>query len=128
MRRAHLLPFLVLALAGCGAGWHRVETTPDATVDPRTQYLVYHAGAADRWHALRVTADSVSGVPWLAPVECDSCRVTLASVAVDSLKEGHPVAGLWKGYGLVMFGPFLLLSAICIVTGDPAGCWIPPST
>lgn len=128
MRRTTALPPLLLLVAGCGAGWHRVETAPDTALDPRTQYLVHHGGSADRWHAVRVTADSVSGVSWLRPIECDSCRVAFPRAAVDSLEEGHPSAGFWKGVGLAFFGPPMALSIYCILTGHAGSCWIPPET
>lgn len=115
-------------LSGCGAGWHRVEPAPESSFDPGTQYLVHHGGATDRWHAVRITADSVSGVSWLSPIDCDSCRVALPRVAVDSLREGHPTAGFWKGVALVGLGPFVALALICLLHGEGGTCWVPPST
>lgn len=115
-------------LASCGADWHRVEPAPESALSSGTQYLVYHGGAIERWHAVRVTADSVSGIAWLHPVECDSCRQVLPRVAVDSLQEGHPVAGVWKTVALVVWGPPLFLSLLCILHGEGGGCWVPPST
>lgn len=126
----HTLPagLIVLLLAGCGAGWHRTEPLPDATIPPRDQFLVHHGDSTERWHALQVTGDSVAGIPWLQPIDCDSCRVTLSRTSVDSIRAGHPVAGLWKGYALVVYGPILLLSSLCILTGNSPSCWVIPST
>ncbi|HEY6808394.1 MAG TPA: hypothetical protein VI160_06365 [Gemmatimonadales bacterium] len=53
------------SLAACGAGWHRVESPSPADRSPRQQVDVWSAGAVRRWHAVRVTSDSVSGIPYL---------------------------------------------------------------
>ena len=128
MRRVLSAGLLPLFLAGCGAGWHNVNVTPDSTPDPRAQYLVHHGTTAERWHAIRVTSDSVSGISWLRPIDCDSCRIAIPRATIDSLQEGHPAEGFWKGFGLAVFGPFVALSVYCLLTGHPAGCWVPPST
>lgn len=103
--------------SGCGAGWHRVEATPESRFDPATQFLVHHGGTVDRWHAVRISADAVSGISWMAPVDCDSCRVATPRAAVDSIREGHPTAGLWKGVGLA-FGSLAVFCAIACPKGD----------
>lgn len=128
MRRLVPSGLLLLLLAGCGPGWHRTEVAPDTALEARDQFLVHHGGAVDRWHAVRVTNDSVIGIPWLQPIDCDSCRVALPRASVDSIRTGHPVAGFWKSYALVVYGPFILLSSICILTGNNPACWVIPST
>lgn len=127
-RKRAVLCLTLFLLASCGPGWHRVEMTPTPDLDPLTQYLVHHGAVADRWHALRITSDSVSGVSFLKPIECDSCRMAIPLASVDSIREGHPTAGLLKGAGVVLLGPFVLMAALCILSGDDAGCWVPPET
>ena len=128
MRQIVSAVLICLTLAGCGPGWHRTDPAPGTALAPTDQFLVHHGGRTDRLHALQVTDDSVAGIPWLKPIDCDSCRIALPRASVDSIRLGHPTAGLWKGYALAALGPFVALSLICIVSGESAGCWVPPST
>jgi len=106
-----------LLLQACGAGWRR---PPDLELGPlaqRQQAQVWHQGRVVRWHALVISADSISGVPYLRPPDCDSCRVALPRAQVDSLRLGNPVAGFWKTVGLVVGIPLLVLGVVCVI-GD----------
>ena len=125
-RLAALLP--ILLLIGCGPGWKRTEPATGTRLPPRDQFLVHHGDSTDRWHALEVTGDSVSGVHWLTPIDCDSCRTALPRASVDSIQLGHPVRGLFKGYALVVYGPMVALGVLCLLQGQNPACWIPPST
>ena len=111
-REERFFPLVVLALVwGCGAGWHRPRSALPATLAPRQQVQVWQDGAALQWHAVRLTAESVSGIPFLQPVECDSCRIAVARVTVDSSRLGNPVASFWKTMGLVtaiVFTPVII--------------------
>ena len=107
---------LVLATSACGAGWHRPARLPPGPLPPRQQVQVWRRGDVMRWHAVHLATDSVSGVPFLRPVDCDSCRVALPRAGVDSIRLGNPVAGFWKTIGLVNL-PGLLLIGYCLVYG-----------
>jgi hypothetical protein len=76
----------------------------------------------ERWHALVIGADSISGVPYVRPPGCDSCRVALPRAEVDSVRLGNPVAGFWKTFGLVVGIPVLVFGAICLVDGGGPPC------
>jgi hypothetical protein len=39
-----------------------------------------------RWHAVIVSRDSVSGIPYTMPIACDSCRRSIPLIEVDSLR------------------------------------------
>jgi hypothetical protein len=93
--------FVLTLVWGCGAGWHRPQSVLPASLPPRQQVQVWRNGTALQWHAVRLTADSISGIPFLQPVQCDSCRTSLPRATVDSLRVGNPVAGFWKTVGLV---------------------------
>src|SRR4051812_20007349 len=54
---------LVLGGSGCGAGWHRVEP-PAGGVPARQQVQVWHDDRFERWHAVTVGPDSITGVPY----------------------------------------------------------------
>jgi hypothetical protein len=107
---------LVFAEA-CGAGWHGPVALPRGPLPVRQQVQVWHHGQVLRWHAVFVAPDSVSGVPFLQPVDCDTCRVSLARDRIDSLRVGNPVAGFWKTFALVVGAPVLTLVIICATSG-----------
>jgi hypothetical protein len=72
-----------------------------------------------QWHAVLVTRDSISGIPDQVSQGCDSCRVTLPTSAVDSLRVGYPTGGGDRGgdgpseatdfwlYSLIILGALL---------------------
>jgi hypothetical protein len=116
--RSAVVGLTVVLLAACGAGWHRVEyPTPD-DLSPRQQVEVWSGGSARQWHAVRITTDSVSGVSYLQPIGCDSCRQSIPRNRVDSLRLGNPAAGFWKTVGLVLGIPGVIIFGPCIFTGN----------
>ena len=121
--RAALLLALSLLQVRCGAGWHRIAPPAPAVLPPRQQVEVWQAGHALRLHAVQLTADSLSGVPYLQPPDCDSCRVRLPHGSIDSLRAGNPTAGFWKAVGLTLGGALLLGILAC--TSSPS-CQIVP--
>ena len=74
---------------GC-AGWHRVELANDATLAlaRRQQVQVWRGGASTVVHAVRVTPDTVYGVPYHRPPSCDSCIMAFPRSEVDSMRLG----------------------------------------
>ena len=102
-----------LGLEACGAGWHQPPRLAPGPLPPRQQVQVWQHGQAVRWHAFVMAQDSVSGVPFLRSVACDSCRQTLARAEVDSVRLGNPVAGFWKTMGLVILIPGAVLWVAC---------------
>jgi len=87
---------------------------------PRDQVQVFGSGETQRWHAAVIAADSVSGIPWREPIDCDSCRIALPMSAVDSIQVGHPTGGFWRGVGL-SFGTLLAaMFIICASGGCPS--------
>jgi hypothetical protein len=103
---------LVVTLA-CGAGWHQVPGLAPGPLPARQQVEVWRKGGVVRWHAVTLTADSVTGTPFLQPVGCDSCRTSVPRNEVDSIRLGSPVAGFWKTVGLILIPPTLLLAIVC---------------
>jgi hypothetical protein len=63
---------------------------------------VWSGGRVYRWHAVVLTADSVSGVPYLRPPSCDSCRVALSRAAVDSMRTGDVGDATGRTVGLLL--------------------------
>jgi hypothetical protein len=112
------LLLLTLVQSGCGAGWHNQQVGPPGLA-PRQQAQVWSGGKPRQWHGIRVTADSVSGVLYTQPPECDSCRVALARNAVDSIRLGNPSAGLWKSLAL---GGAITLGAALLICRFESSC------
>lgn len=115
MTAAKLLLGCLLGIGtlACGAGWRQPPQLVPGTLKPRQQVQVWSGGQAARWHGVEVRADSISGVPFMRPLDCDSCRRSLLRASVDSVRVGHPVAGFWKTLGLVVGVPFALLVLYC---------------
>ena len=116
------LAVLLLAQSACGAGWRQPQSLPIGPLAPHQQAQVFSHGHAVQWHAVRVDADTVSGIPFTRPVDCDSCRERLARSEVDSIRLGNPVGGFWKSVGLVVGGSLLAVVVLCTAAGGcPAG-------
>lgn len=101
-----------VALWGCGAGWRRADIGRQEFA-PRQQVQVWRQSSAAQWHGVKVAADSISGIPYNRPVECDSCRISFPLASVDSVRLGNPMVGFWKTVGLVYGGLLALCVAVC---------------
>jgi hypothetical protein len=111
MRRRMMVPAAAMVLAGCaaGPGWSRIPQGDLPPLPVREQAQVWSRGHSQQLHGIRVTRDSISGVPFFQDPRCDSCRVSLARAEVDSVRVGGPgmdaagatLAGL--GVGLFVF-------------------------
>jgi hypothetical protein len=120
MRPMLLILVFALATIGCGAGWRQPAALAPGPMPSRQQVQVWAGDEARRWHAVAVTEDSISGVPFTEPPARLTCRVALARTAVDSVRLGSPVAGFWKTIGLVVGGSMVLMAIWC---GD-GGCHV----
>jgi hypothetical protein len=74
-----------------------------------------------QWRAVLITRDSISGIPDNISQQCDSCRLTLPTSAVDSLRVGYSSRGGGGGGdddddGMSDGAEFLLLSLIILGT------------
>lgn len=110
-------------LAGCGSGWTSVPPVPETEIPPRKQVQVYHAGAMERWHAVRIAGDSISGIRWLAPIEGDTGRIALPLLGIDSIRVGDPSGDFVKtsAFSVYVALPVALI-VVCVITRScPAG-------
>jgi hypothetical protein len=98
--------------AACGAGWQAVPTPWPSSFAARQQVQIWSGHSTARLHGVVVTQDSLSGIPWLQPFACDSCRVAFPRATVDSLRTGDPSGGFWASIGWVLVG---LVLASCEV-------------
>ncbi len=86
MLRRSGLPF-ALMVAGCTSpqlAWRRLDQpTP---LKPDELVWIWSRGVSNKWHAVSITQDSVSGVPYELPLPCDSCRRRLPRSEIDSMQ------------------------------------------
>ncbi|MEO8090351.1 MAG: hypothetical protein ABI703_08650 [Gemmatimonadales bacterium] len=111
MRLPRSAATLLILTASCGAGWHTTPVAP-GSLPARQQAQVWTDGTALRWHALEITGDSISGVPFTRPPGCDSCRVAVSREAVDSVRLGSPTTGFLRAVGL---GVGITLVAVVVI-------------
>jgi hypothetical protein len=114
--RGGVILLAILFVAGCGAGWSREPATSLGGLDPNQQVQVWVGGVKHRWHGLQINGDSVSGLHYLAPLTCDSCRRSLPVSAVDSIRVGDPPGGFWKSFGAIM-GTWLFFGILIYLGG-----------
>ena len=114
--RSALLCASLLPLSACGAGWHRIEPVVPSSLPERQQVQLWQGRQRLQLHAIRVDHDSVSGVPYQKPTDCDSCKVSLPSSTVDSLRAGNPTAGFLKSVALTL-GTLLALGLLTYGVG-----------
>jgi hypothetical protein len=73
------------------------------------QVKIWSGDTLSRWHAVVITADSITGVPYKMSTKCDTCRLRLPLDAVDSIRlryrqsprEQKHIIALMLVYGLV---------------------------
>jgi hypothetical protein len=107
---AVLVAFLV---TGC-AGWHRITVLSDTVLAERQQVQVWVGSRARVLHGVRLTSDSVLGVPFHQSLRCDSCRVSLPRSHVDSLRLGNQ-----EGSAIVVaMLPFAAIILLLLAIGD----------
>jgi hypothetical protein len=95
-------PIAALALwlvSGCGAGWRQEELSPVQELPARQQVQVWQGRGSQVLHSVLVSPDSVTGVPFHLPPECDSCRIAVARNTVDSMRLGNRERGALKSFG-----------------------------
>lgn len=104
--------FLLLA-AGCyPLHWARKDVMP-SHFGRLQQVKIWSCDSVFRWHAVVMTNDSITGVPYYMPANCDRCRLGLEWSSVDSIHIGYPASPrenvlLWVlGAGLVVLGFYI---------------------
>jgi len=91
---------------------------PPGPPDPRRQVELWIAGRRLVLHGVSVDQSEVSGIPYLRPLGCDSCRISVPRAAVDSMRVGNPPAGFWKTVGLTLAGALAGVLLICAASSD----------
>jgi hypothetical protein len=101
---------LLLMLEACALGWRRIALPEDTVFAPRQQVQLWEGASPSVLHAVRVTRDSLRGVPFHQPPRCDSCAIALPRSAVDSVRLGNQeTGGVFKVAIITLFICFLLI-------------------
>jgi hypothetical protein len=74
-----------LLLGGC-VRWATLGEVPTAEPALRQEFTVWVGNRHYRVHGLRLSADSVSAVPYLQPPSCDSCRLAFSRRDITSIQ------------------------------------------
>ena len=85
---------LILLAPGCSTGyWGWRPLGQSDPVEPRDRVRIWSRSTLNEWHAVVITHDSVSGIPYKMSLSCDTCRRALPRSQVDSMKldyqRGH---------------------------------------
>ena len=79
----------VLLAAGCSGYWGRRPVDQPTPVERHDPVWIWSGGEVTKWHAVVITQDSVSGIPYQMSVHCYSCRRSVPRTRVDSMKLGY---------------------------------------
>ena len=89
MTRSLCLAF-VLLIAGCwGNYWGQRPVDQPTPIDPGDPVWIWTRGGVEKWRAVVITQDSVSGIPFESSRKCVVCRRSIPRVQVDSMKHGY---------------------------------------
>ena len=80
--------FLLLAVGCSGGRWEPRRIDLPFPFEPSDVVWIWSAGKVEKWHAVVITPDSVSGIPYTMALECDRCRRSIPRAQVDSMKVG----------------------------------------
>ena len=125
VERCTLVAFVFLA-ADCSPYWGRRSLDKPTPVKPDDAVLIWSHGAFNTWHAVVITQDSVSGIPYENSLTCDSCRRSLPRSQVDSMQLGYVRHHIDSKVVLQGAGAIALLlaleAAFCTLIGATHDC------
>lgn len=93
------LCWLLLGAAGCASArtvqWRTEDIHPKGVHGDRQllQARLYTRDSVLQWRAVVVSRDSITGIPFGLPEQCDNCRRAIPVSAVGSLRVGYPRRG-----------------------------------
>ena len=110
---------LVLLATSCGVHyWGRRSVDQPTTIDPHDPVWVWTRSGVEKWHAVVITQDSVSGIPFETSLKCAMCRRTIPLVQVDSMKHGYRTFAQDATEGAEAIGVALLVEIVlCTLSG-----------
>ena len=85
----------LLATTACSSNWQPVTLAQPPSLDRRTVLEFQAKNQLVRLHGVEFTRDSVSGIPWLEHLSCDTCRVRYAFGDISQARTGDPGKSAW---------------------------------
>lgn len=116
--RTRLLIFLAVTLSSSCASPRTVALTPNTALKPRQQVEIWRGGNSRTLHAVRLTNDSISGVPIHLSPQCDTCRVAIPTATVDSTRVVNGERSALLTVGLVIGAAAVVLLVWNVTAGD----------
>ena len=118
MHRKPPLLLVLLALTACSSNWQPVKLVPPSPLDQKTVLEFQAKNQLVRLHGVEFTRDSLSGIPWLDHLSCDTCRVRYAFSDISQARTGNPGAGAWSiGVPLILIGGGFIVAVILYSSG-----------
>jgi len=106
----------VLMSAGCSSYWGRRRVDQPTPVKAHQPVWIWSGGQVKKWHAVVITQDSVSGIPYSVPLKCYGCRRSMPRTQVDSMKLGYHTVPEYVIQGTGIFAALTLAeAAVCAV-------------
>jgi hypothetical protein len=112
MRPTRLMLAGACLLSACSANWQPLTVPQSRPLDKGTVVEFHAKDQLVRLHGVVFSRDSVSGIPWLDHLGCDTCRVSYAVADLSGLRTGNPGAGAW-----VLLTPFIVVMALGVAVG-----------
>lgn len=130
MRRVSPAAFVLLA-TGC-AHWEQRRLDQPTPIKADLPVWIWTGRTIEKWHAVVITQDAVSGIPYETSLKCDSCRRSIPRAQVDSMKLGYNTGGAKETARVVAVTSLVLAGALaigvileavlCPAFGSPKGC------
>lgn len=76
----------------------------------KASFVLHTKSQLVRLHGVEFSHDSISGIPWLEHLSCDTCRVRYALADVTGLRKGDPGSGAWFLLGPILAVTFWFIS------------------
>ena len=130
MRRWSRLALLLFATGCHGGAWEQRRIGLPTPIQPSDVVSIWSGGKVEKWHAVVITPDSVSGIPSKVAIDCDHCRLSMPVARVDSMTLGYKTrAPTRQGFaktslemGGVVVAGLLLEYLLCSAIGAKNDC------
>jgi hypothetical protein len=113
----------VLLTTGCAPHyWGRSSLAQPTSIDPGDPVWIWTRGGVEKRHAVVITQDSVSGIPFETTRRCTRCRRTIPRVQVDSMKHGYRTLAQDLTEGAAGIGVALLAEIVVCTLAHARTC------
>ncbi len=105
----------------CSSNWQPVTLVQPSPLDSRTVLEFQTKNQLVRLHGVEFKGDTLSGIPWLEHLSCDTCRVKYALSDISQSRTGNPGAGAWivTMPMIIIGGGFMAVFVLLAIGGGP---------